>query len=251
MKNQDAWQATKFILTTRGLRASRDARQVGRGSRYGADLVASHYEHIIRGHARGRLLDLGCGFVPLYATYHELVEDIVCIDWQNTLHPSPYLDFTTDLNEPIPIEESSFDTILLTDVLEHIAEPAALIQEIARLLRPGGKLLAGVPFLYCLHEEPFDFYRYTEHALRRYCQHNQLEVLLLEPYGGLLEVLADLTSKGVEAMPSPLRPLLRSLHAASSSVFGSKGVGRGFSQKTARRFPLGYTLVAASHKGRG
>ena len=124
----------------------------------------------IRAHARGRLLDMGCGYVPLYDAYRDLVSENICIDWQNTAHVNPYLDQMVDLTGALPFERGSFDTVLLTDVLEHIPEPTNLICEIARILRPGGKLILGVPFFYWLHEVPHDYYRYTEFALRRFCE---------------------------------------------------------------------------------
>ena len=248
MKNQDQWRPTKFIQTRTGLRASRDQNRVGIGSRFIADIAASRYEQALQGHARGRLLDLGCGFVPLYAVYRDLVEDIVCVDWENTLHLNPHLDFTADLNETINLEDSSFDTIVLTDVLEHIAEPARLISEISRLLGPGAKLIAGVPFFYWLHEEPFDFYRYTEHALRRFCKGSGLNVVSLEPYGGLPEILTDLTSKGIQRLPRGLRFLLRPIHTLVTRIFWSTSLSGYLSRKSARTFPLGYVLIAASQK---
>ena len=244
MKNRDQWQPTKYVKTKQGLRASRDLRRVGMGSRFVVDVVAAHYERALRDHACGDLLDLGCGFVPLYGTYCDLVQDVICVDWENTLHPSPYLDFTVDLNSRIPLEDSSFDTIVLTDVLEHIAEPAALINEIGRLLRPGGKLIAGVPFLYGLHEVPFDFYRYTEHALRRFCEGSGLEVLCLEPYGGLPEILIDLTSKGIQGLPRGFASICRPIHSVATRLFWSINLSRRLSQRTAVAFPLGYLLVA-------
>ena len=159
------------------------------------DNVAPYYERAIRAHAHGRLLDMGCGSVPLYETYRDLVSENICIDWQNTAHVNPHLDHLVDLTEPLPFESCSFDTILMTDVLEHIPEPMKLMRETARILRPGGKLLLSVPFFYWLHEVPHDYFRYTEFALRRFCELSELRVVEVVPYGGLPEVLLDLSSK--------------------------------------------------------
>ncbi len=245
MRNEHQWRPTKFMQTSRGLRASRDARMVAVSSRFIADILASQYEQAIREHARGRLLDLGCGYVPLYAAYRQFVESVFCTDWETTLHPCPYLDFTANLSEIIPLADSSFDTVVLTDVLEHIPEPSKLIGEIARILTPAGKLIAAVPFFYGLHEEPFDFYRYTEHALRRLCDLNHLRVLRLEPYGGMPDIFLDLTSKGIAELPASLSVLLRPLHTLSTRVFYTSRSYRRFSKGTASSFPLGYLLVAS------
>src|ERR1700730_3764704 len=206
------------------LRASRKPMHVSISSRFIVDIVAPHYEWAIRTYARGRLLDMGCGYVPLYETYRDLVSENICIDWQNTPHVNPYLDQIVDLTGALPFESDSFDTVLLTDVLEHIPEPMNLMCEIARILRPGGKLILGVPFLYWLHEIPHDYYRYTEFALRRFCQLSGLSVVALVPYGGLPEVLLDLISKGLNFLPRPLAASLRPIHAIASLLCKTKPV---------------------------
>src|SRR3984893_9643048 len=178
------WRPTKFIRSGQELRASRIPAHVAISSRFMVDLVAPYYENAIRAHARGRLLDMGCGYVPLYDIYRDLISENICIDWQNTPHVNPYLDQMVDLTGVLPFESGSFDTVLLTDVLEHIPEPLHLMREIARILRPGGKLILSVPFLYWLHEIPHDYYRYTEFALRRFCQLSGLCVIDIVTYRG-------------------------------------------------------------------
>jgi SAM-dependent methyltransferase len=242
MKNIDRWRPTKFTRTRGGLKASRDTRQVARCSRLVADRIAIACYDALRIHARGVILDLGCGFVPLYEVYRERVSETVCVDWAKTLHTNSHVDHVADLNQPLPIESSSFDTILMTDVLEHIAEPGRLMAEVARLLRPRGKLILTVPFLYWLHEEPHDYYRYTRFALERFCTANGLTILELSAYGGLPEVMFDLAAKGAECVPK-IGPLVVRLCNALSIVCQA-GPVRKFSSWTSSSFPLGYLLVA-------
>jgi hypothetical protein len=97
--------------------ASRDEGEVSWSSRLIVDIVAGFYDRCLKQYARGRLLDLGCGKVPLYGTYRELVTDVICVDWQNTLHNSPYLDQELDLTDDMPFDDNQFDTIILSDVL--------------------------------------------------------------------------------------------------------------------------------------
>lgn len=148
MKNTERWHQTKFVITARGLRASRDCRQVTISSRFTADIAAQWYQRAILAQVRGRLLNMGCGHDPLFGVYRDLVQENICIDWANTPHPSMHLDFVVDLGGRLPFDDRSFDTILLTDVLEHLAEPARAMSEAARILRPGEKLIIGVPFFY-------------------------------------------------------------------------------------------------------
>jgi SAM-dependent methyltransferase len=243
LKNVERWRPTKFVRRGNVLRASRAQADVSSSSRFVADIVAPHYERAIRAHARGRLLDMGCGHVPLYDTYRDLVSENICIDWLNTAHVNPYLDYTVDLTGVLPFENGSFDTVLLTDVLEHIPEPVNLMGEIARILRPGGKLILGVPFFYWLHEAPHDYYRYTEFALRRFCQLSGLCVIDIVTYGGLPEIILDLFSKGLNFFPRPLAVLLRPLHMLASLLCKTKVVSN-LSERTRPSFPLGYVLSA-------
>ena len=242
MRNPDRWQPTKFAETKHGLRASRNPKCVAVQSRLITDLVAGQYERAIQAHCSGRLLDLGCGSAPLYAAYRPFISGGICADWYNTLHNKDYLDAFVDLNQGLPFKGQAFDTVLLTDVLEHIAEPLQLIREIAGVLRPGGKLIVGVPFLYWLHEEPHDYYRYTKHALVRFCNLSDLTVIELSAYGGFLDVLVDISCKGFGMLPagsSFFRPVQFCWSALSRSA-----VGRKLSKAGRHQLPLGYVLVA-------
>jgi SAM-dependent methyltransferase len=171
------------------------------------------------------------------------VRETICIDWNNTRHINAYLDYTGDLNKALPFANASFDSVIFTDVLEHLAEPLSAIREIARVLRPGGTLIAGVPFFYRVHEGPHDFYRYTEFALRRFCKLSGLSVLELTPYGGLPEILVDLTSKGLEFLPGVIASVLRPFHTATCVLCKTPAI-RKLSWWTRESFPLGYVLVA-------
>lgn len=243
MQNREKWRPSKFVVRKGRLTASRDPKQVGVGSRLAADLVASLYEANLEKYCRGRLIDLGCGDVPLYAAYKSLVTDVVCVDWQNTPHKSIYLDHECDLSRSLPFAAGVFDTIILSDVLEHVPEPEQLWREMARILAPGGKLLLNVPFYYCVHEAPHDYYRYTEFALRRFAALAGLEIVLLQPVGGSPEILADFTSKHLQFVPLIGRPLAAAVQGATR-VFVRTAIGRKLSERTAGAFPLGYFLVA-------
>src|SRR5664280_2378728 len=70
--------------------ANRDPARVHPSSRVQVALAAQTYSRVIANHARGDLLDLGCGHVPCYAMYRPLVASVTCVDWDNTLHPNEH-----------------------------------------------------------------------------------------------------------------------------------------------------------------
>jgi SAM-dependent methyltransferase len=243
VKNRERWHPTKFVYKRGRLIASRDVREVSPGSRLFVDAVARFYDVNLRRHARGRLLDLGCGKVPLYIAYKDHVTDNVCVDWAGSLHGSEHLDFECDLTAPLPFADAEFDTILLSDVLEHIPRPEDLWKEIVRLLAPGGKLIMNVPFLYWLHEEPHDFYRYTEFALRRFVDLSGMRLVQLEPLGGALEVMTDIFSKNALRLPR-IGKTVAIVAQGLASAFIRTSFGKRVSGATAESCPTGYSLVA-------
>jgi SAM-dependent methyltransferase len=238
VRDAESWQPSRFALERGRLVPSRDPARLGLGSRLAAGSVGRFYSDHLAAHCRGSLLDLGCGSVPYYAAYRDLVDDVVCVDWAKSRHENRHLDHECDLNGPLPLADASFDTVILSDVLEHLPEPMVTWREIARVLRPGGKLLFNVPFFYWIHESPHDYYRYTEFALRRFAAESGFAVRVLEPLGGVPEILADVLAKTLaeRRFGRPLAGLVQS----GCQWLVSTGFGARFSRASAERFPLGY-----------
>lgn len=72
-----------------------------------------------------------------------------------------FLDITKSLEI-----KNKFDLVICTNVLEHIFETKLAIENMKKLLKKGGHLFVSVPFIYPLHDEPGDYWRFTEHSLR-------------------------------------------------------------------------------------
>jgi SAM-dependent methyltransferase len=67
----------------------------------------------------------------------------------------------------LPFQDGSVDCVVFLEVLEHLEHPRQAIGEIARILKPGGRVLLSMPFLYPIHDAPYDFQRFTIHGLAR------------------------------------------------------------------------------------
>ncbi len=243
MKSEDTWSPTKFVRRKGRLRASRDPKEIGVGSRLIGDLVARFYDENIPEYAAGSLIDLGCGKVPLYDTYRNHVSAVTCVDWKAPDNGQDHLDQVCDLSSPLPYDKGQFQTIILSDVLEHIPEPHLLWAELARLLSPGGHLIMNTPFMHCLHEQPYDYYRFSSHALRRFAEINGFEIVFVEAIGGTPEIMTDIIAKHLQFVPFVGKLISRAVQGLTFWFVNTR-IGKSFSRKTSDAFPLGYALVA-------
>jgi len=95
-----------------------------------------------------RVLDLGCRYGALTRAYAE-GNEVTGVDVdREALAEAAKLGIETrwaDVDEPLPFEDASFDVVVAGELLEHVRDPAGLVGEAKRVLRPGGQLVASVP----------------------------------------------------------------------------------------------------------
>lgn len=240
VKEADNWRPTKAEPHKRGWRASRDVREVGLGSRAVADWSIAAYQEAIQAHACGALVDLGCGSMPYFGIYRPYTTEVIGIDWPETRHKAQHVDVFCDLNERVDLADARADTVLCTDVVEHIYKPAKLWSEMSRILRPGGKAIVSAPFFYWLHETPYDFHRYTRYAFERYVADAGLELVSITEVGGLPHVMTDLLCKATQRV-GLISEFIRLCACASLRI----PPVRKLADATAAKFPLVYLVVAA------
>ncbi len=120
-------------------------------------IVRSHLDSFMSHHRTNEcVLDLGCGdsryshyFPNRIGLDHSMQEGVNVV---GDAHRLPFLS-------------SSFSIILTTEMLEHVHNPQQVIDEIERVLRPGGKVILTTRFVFPIHEAPMDFYRFTKYGL--------------------------------------------------------------------------------------
>lgn len=197
---------------------------------------------------RGSLLDVGCGEMP----FRSCLPSDVAYTGIDVPQARAFAMRGSDAVIPfdgksIPFPDASFETVLCTEVLEHAAAPRELVSEIERVLKPGGTLLATVPFSARVHYAPYDFHRFTKYALTE--MFGSFEHVTINERGNDLAVIANKLIVVAFRMVRPSRwsilhwPLLvlllpvvltflMSAHLALALGLGSKDD------------PLGYSIVA-------
>jgi len=188
-----------------------------------------------------RVLDVGAGDAP----YAELFAhtDYVTLDWESSLHEGARTAAVRASADAIPLPDASFDVVVLTQVLEHVPKPAVVLAEIARVLRAGGRLLATVPFVWELHEEPHDYWRFTPYALAALLDDAGLDAVAIEPRSDSLSALAQLMTNVAWSLLGGA-PSSRHVQASETLRALATEVARLAPLDERRLLPLGYTVQA-------
>lgn len=157
-------------------------------------LNASRFRHTrrcIADHAAGRVLDVGCGHMPFRSDVLRYADSYEGFDVERRKEG---VEHVGDVQEMDGVPSGAYDTVLCLEVLEHVPRPDRAVRELARVLRPGGRLILSVPHLSRLHEEPNDFYRYTRYGVERLLACADLEEVEIVAHAGLFSFLAHQAS---------------------------------------------------------
>ncbi len=136
-----------------------------------------------------KVLDMGCGGQPFRGLLEQRGYQYVSADTQD---PLGIVHHIAEIDKDLPLgllNEAPFDFILCTEVMEHVALWDKAFSNFAALLKPGGTLLITCPHVYILHEQPYDFWRPTVHAIRFYAQRHGLREHSIRRLGSAWDVL--------------------------------------------------------------
>jgi SAM-dependent methyltransferase len=134
----------------------------------------------------GDVIDLGCGSSPYkqLLTATSSIKSYTGIDLPDSpFHPLLEGNLTWNGSD-IPLADASCDCVIMTEVMEHLPNCLYVLKEVNRVLRPSGVLVATVPFLYPLHEEPFDFQRFTPYGVELLLADSGYQKTVLTRLGG-------------------------------------------------------------------
>lgn len=149
-----------------------------------SELLARHAPPETSAELLRRCLDLGCGHAPYRDLYPLGRWTGINID---RIDASP--DIVAD-GMRLPFAARVFDFILCTQVLEHVKNPFLLAAEAGRCLKPGGLFLLTAPMYWPLHEEPHDYWRFTQHGMKELLEGGGFKVLEIRHDGEALALAA-------------------------------------------------------------
>lgn len=128
----------------------------------------------------GVCVDVGSGNAIYKDVISEKVDEYIMVD-KSSVHnhmfqtsKEKFID--ADIKD-LPFDDNSVDSIILTQVLEHIDEPHKAMSEVSRILKKDGVLILSVPFIYQAHATPYDYFRFSEYGLKNLLKDYDYEIL--------------------------------------------------------------------------
>jgi SAM-dependent methyltransferase len=167
-----------------------------------------------------RVLDVGCGSRPYEPLFTRSGAAYVGLDVEGNPHADLH-----GLADALPVEDASFDVVLCTQVLEHVPDPAAVVRELRRVLRPGGRALVSTHGVAVFHPNPDDYWRWTATGLERlFGENGPWTSVTVGAGAGTAATVAMLVAHFVDLLfkrarlRSLARPLVAGLNAAGEAV---------------------------------
>jgi SAM-dependent methyltransferase len=161
-------------------------------------------------YVRGKLLDVGCGRKPYKDTYFSRATAYTGVDFLTERSQPDIVASALDL----PLEDQSFDTVVSTELLEHVPDPLRALREMHRVLKPDGHLILSTPMYWPRHEIPHDYFRYPYDGLLYLINESGFELVRIFNRGHSYVFLGQVVQ---HALPVFLRSKL--LIAALNSFF--------------------------------
>lgn len=147
------------------------------------------------------VLDAGAGNCPYKPLFQHVKYEAADFCEADMRYAS--MDYVCDLAS-IPVADNRYDFILCSQVLEHVPEPEKVLEELYRVLKPGGELFLSVPLFFPEHGVPYDFYRFTQfglHYLLEKAEFQIQQIEWLEGYCGTLAYQLDFAIKNLPSHP--------------------------------------------------
>ncbi len=161
-----------------------------------SDRFHFHSQEILAELRDSRILDVGSGHASyvslIHPSNHYIDLDYPATNEKYLLRPQIYGDARS-----LPVGGGKVDTVFLFEVLEHVHETESVLDEIARVLAPGGRLFLSVPFIYPIHDAPNDFKRFTRFGLSESLKRSGFDVKKMVAHGNTLVAALQMFNMGL------------------------------------------------------
>lgn len=165
-------------------------------------------------HVSGQTLDYGAGT----AKYRSIVEPHSSKYVAFDMVASSNVDIVGDVLMP-PFHDESFNTIICTQVLEHVEKPWIVASQIRRILKKDGIAIVSAPFVFPYHADPYDFFRYTRQGLESLFKNEGFEIVESGTYGKMFSVFSEMIHFSVW---NPYKPEGRTIWAGRAVRYMEK-----------------------------
>ena len=163
----------------------------------------------------GRTLDAGAGTFDRYSGGFKTSEYV-----RMDIAPAEGIDVVGSMYA-IPFPDASFDSVVSTQVFEHLARPHDGARELFRILRPGGHVVLTIPQMNELHEEPYDFFRYTPFGVEAVFTDAGFEIVEKHQRGGFFSTRAQMLARyAIDRFSLHKRPILGRIAGKLLLVYG-------------------------------
>jgi SAM-dependent methyltransferase len=156
-----------------------------------AAVVYADVAPLVARYVYGRVLDIGAGKLAWRPLLRRFARRYVSGDM---VLEHAELDVLFDATAPLPFVDAAFDSVFCCAVLEHTTDPWKVLGEVERVLAPGGIAIVLVPFVFYLHGQPHDYYRFTGYGLRYLAERAGFEVLEIRQSGSLVDLVLNVPS---------------------------------------------------------
>jgi len=172
-------------------------------------------------YVKGRVLDLGAGTAKYRSILIKNAMNYIACD----VKKNENIDMICDVTN-LDFKPESFDTVISTQVFEHVTNPFLVAREIKKVLKSGGYAVITAPFMIPFHPDPKDNFRFSKEGLEEIFRSSGFEIVDSGIYGGFFMVLSEMIHfswfNRFSVAPSFFVRVIEKIARAADRIFSSK-----------------------------
>ena len=199
------------------------------------------------------MLDYGAGDRPYEEMFLSKFSTYIAADYAPSNERHEGIPDIIIKEGKVNLPDETADCVILTEVLEHLYNPREVLNDLHRILKPGGHLIGTVPFAVSQHEQPYDYHRYTYFCLEKMFRETGFTIEKLDYIGDLVAVAITTTTRTLQLISKLLFKLRLQLIADVFNFFiripeyiyyflAKIGADPG-KVEYFRQYPLGFTFL--------